>query len=113
MSLCGPNSGYFHGLCQALGQIHQFFDESFPVGKVNPLGPITFEGMDMIIAETQIVTPRESTTWLSIAGSVQGTAVNSAESSVQLSDSFPDLYSGPKLAPVRRASHWSYCLVIQ
>jgi hypothetical protein len=35
--------------------------------------------------------------------------VNSAESSVQLSDSFPDLYSGPKSATVCRALHRSYC----
>jgi hypothetical protein len=35
------------------------------VGEVRPPGPITFEGMNTITAETRIVTPRESTTWTS------------------------------------------------
>ena len=63
--MCGPDSRYFGDSCQALGRIHRFIDESFPVGEVRPPGPITFEGMDTITAETRIVTPRESRTWAS------------------------------------------------
>ena len=35
------------------------------MGEVHLPGPITFEGMNTIMAETHIVTPQESTTWTS------------------------------------------------
>jgi hypothetical protein len=63
VTLCGHNSKYFHDSLQAVGRIHRFIDENFPVGEVRPLGLTTVGSMDTITAETRIVTPNYSTTW--------------------------------------------------
>lgn len=63
MTLCGQDSKFFHDSWHGLRRIHRYIDESFPVGEVRPPGLTTFEGMNTIMAETRIVTPKDSTTW--------------------------------------------------
>src|ERR1700691_2643635 len=61
--VCGHDSVRFCDLCSAFAWIHCFVDENFSVGDVRLLGTTMFEDMDTIMAETRVLTPKESNTW--------------------------------------------------